>query len=109
MANRLGPDDVALGFWSDLPPCVRVRFPGMTAWLPVTPRRPGEDEQLCAATPLKPNVVTSCHRGESAVQTGYPTNHQATMRGKGLTRLLVWWSGWPTWPNRSSRGCVAGS
>ncbi len=107
-ANRPAPGDVALGFWTDLPSCFRVRFPSMTAWLPVTPRSPGEDEKLCPATPLKSNVVTSCQRVESAVQTGCPTNHRATMRGRGLTRLLLWWSGCPTWPSRSSRGCVAG-
>jgi hypothetical protein len=81
----------------------------MTAWLPVTPRSLGEDEKMCPATPLKSNVITSCQRLQSVVQAGYSTNHRVTMRGRGLTRSLLWWSGWPTWPNRSSRGCVAGS
>lgn len=62
----------------------------MTAWLPATPRSPREDEKLCPATPLKPNVVTSAQLVESAVQTGCPTNHTATMRERGLTRLLLW-------------------
>ncbi|GEJ98927.1 hypothetical protein TNCT1_12040 [Streptomyces sp. 1-11] len=41
-----------------------MRFSGITARLPVTPRSPAEDEELGPATPLKSGVVTSCQRGE---------------------------------------------